>query len=652
MSKTHLKRLSISLISIGLIFTIRILWFLDANRLTTNLWMGLIFVVSMGVLAMVIYHIKRHIAWVAPQFIYIGTLLVLDILFLLKNQIPLSFVYVFSTSFAATLLYLLSVRLTPKSRRIIDLTILVFFGIYVIGQDVYYRIFNDLFSFKEAVTAREGLESSESMYQLEFFHVIVVVLVATAFYFYLKESRKIVITISKMQFRKLCTLPLLLLIFITFNMHYNAAYYKVYQSDPYLYKTVFNKTTFASKFGLLNLIPRDTVDALTPTFYTESDVKFVENRLSEQLVTHESNRFTEIFKDKNLIFILAESFDEIALSETLTPNLYKLKQEGLDFQNHYTPVFQRTTSDSEFIFNTSLIPSIEDGPTSYMFHDNSYTTSMAYLFTQKGYETAALHSNYKEFYTRDKTYPGFGYQHFYGQHELNIPENDKRFDTRFYDYAQDIMVPLTGKFMRFVITFSGHSPYDFNHPVVHQHIETVRAHITDDIPESIVSYMATQVELDLMLGKLLDDLQLKGRLNDTVILLTSDHYPYTLNQADYVSLKDFQHDYEKHQGNLYIWTPGITAETIQLLSSSFDILPMLINMFGLEGDYNHYIGRDIFGSPSNLIYFKNYAFFDGTSYVLLSNRYDPIASSVLKQAYEDYRYSRIVLRSNYFNRTD
>ena len=85
MSKTHLKRLSISLISIGLIFTIRILWFLDANRLTTNLWMGLIFVVSMGVLAMVIYHIKRDIAWVAPQFIYIGTLLVLDILFLLKT---------------------------------------------------------------------------------------------------------------------------------------------------------------------------------------------------------------------------------------------------------------------------------------------------------------------------------------------------------------------------------------------------------------------------------------------------------------------------------------------------------------------------------------------------------------------------------------
>ena len=452
MSKTHLKRLSISLISIGLIFTIRILWFLDANRLATNIWMGLIFVVSMGVLAMVVYHIKRHIAWVAPQFIYIGTLLVLDILFLLKNQIPLSFVYVFSTSFAATLLYLLSVRLTPKSRRIIDLIILVFFGIYVIGQDVYYRIFSDLFSFKEAVTAREGLESSESMYQLEFFHIFVVVLVATAFYFYLKESQKIVITISKIQFRKLCTLPLLLLIFITFNMHYNAAYYKVYQSDPYLYKTVFNKTTFASKFGLLNLIPRDTVDALTPTFYTESDVNFVDKRLSDQLVTHESNRFTEIFKDKNLIFILAESFDEIALSETLTPNLYKLKQEGLDFQNHYTPVFQRTTSDSEFIFNTSLIPSIEDGPTSYMFHDNSYTMSMGYLFTQKGYETVALHSNYKEFYTRDKTYPGFGYQHFYGQHELNIPEHDKRFDTKFYDYAQDIMVPLTGQFMRFVIT--------------------------------------------------------------------------------------------------------------------------------------------------------------------------------------------------------
>ena len=48
------------------------------------------------------------------------------------------------------------------------------------------------------------------------------------------------------------------------------------------------------------------------------------------------NKYTGMFEGKNLIFIVAESFSEIAVSEDLTPTLYKLVHEGFDFKNFYT----------------------------------------------------------------------------------------------------------------------------------------------------------------------------------------------------------------------------------------------------------------------------------------------------------------------------
>ena len=48
------------------------------------------------------------------------------------------------------------------------------------------------------------------------------------------------------------------------------------------------------------------------------------------------NKYTGMFEGMNLIFIVAESFSEIAVSEELTPTLYKLVHEGFDFTNFYT----------------------------------------------------------------------------------------------------------------------------------------------------------------------------------------------------------------------------------------------------------------------------------------------------------------------------
>jgi len=593
---------------------------------------------------------KNHVRY-KDKIIVVSAILVMDLSFLIKNSLELSMVYLFSMLLGLSLLALLSMLLPIRLSRIFDIFMIGFYSIYILGQDIYYRIFRDFFSFREAVTLREGIESGESMYKFEILQVVILLIVGVSLYFYLKNKETSHIDIKSKKILEALLFPGLLFILVNFNLNYQVKNDRPHTGDHYLYTTIFNRTRFAIRFGTFNLLISDLSDTLTPRFDNPRDKSYLDTYFEINHKDHIENEYTNIFLGKNLIFILAETYDEMALSEELTPNLYKLKTEGIDFQNHFTPVFHRTTSDTEFIFNTSLVPSIEDGPTSFMFNKNSYRTSLASLFQNQGYTANAMHGNYKEFYTRNISYQGLGYSHFYGRDELGLSDDNKKFDTIFYTHAKDYIIPETSPFFSFVITFSGHSPYTESHVVAQKHLDTVENYYGDTLSDPIKYYLATQQELDEMLGILLDDLTERGILDDTVILLSGDHYPYTMKQEYYESYTGILDDYLKHRGNLYIWSNQIPSHDVHLLSTSFDILPMINNMFGLGGNYNHYVGNDIFGTPGSFVMYKNYAIYDGTSYMMLA---DPKinGNGLMVQATLYYQLSKKILRTNYFKITE
>ncbi len=228
-----------------------------------------------------------------------------------------------------------------------------------------------------------------------------------------------------------------------------------------------------------------------------------------------------------------------------------------------------------------------------------------------------------------------------------LNNDNKMFDTIFYTSARDYMFIDNAPFFSFVITFSGHSPYTKNHLVAASHLEKIEDYYGDTIPESIKYYLATQLELDEMIGMLLEDLDSQGILDDTVILLSGDHYPYTMNQDIYESYTGITEYHLKHKGNLYIWSNGLLNQDVTALSTSFDILPMINNMFGLEGNYNHYIGNDIFGTSGNFVLYKNYALFDGSNYMMLEDS-SIDGNGLMVQATLYYQVSKKILRTNYF----
>lgn len=650
----QLKILLYGILGLFALLAVRLIFFLKEGT-NENIESILIWTIYAGSLFVIAYYIylkkdflKNNWFNYKDKIIFASAILAMEIAFYVKNQMVFSKLYPFSLLLMLALVVAVSLLLPKKWSRVYDILVVSFHFAYLIGQDIYYRIFHEFFSFKEVGTLREGLESGEGMYRFEWLHIFLIIVFGLFLYTYIKSKTTSHLKVSRLSLTSLFTFPMLLFMLINFNMQYPSEPNRVYTSDHYLFYSVFSKKEFASRFGTFNLSARDLIDFMIPTLTTKKDTEYVNDYFQNQDKVHDYNSYTSIFKDKNLVFILGESYDEIALSMELTPNLYRLKTEGIDFQNHYTPVFPRTTSDTEFILNTSIIPSIEDGPTSFIYNRNSYSTSLANLFNQNGYLTTAIHSNYKEFYTRQLVYAGYGYDHLYGQHEIGLSDSEMRYDSTFYQKADDYIVPNQSPFMSFVITLSGHSPYGTTNLAADKNFSLVDDFYGDDLSDSIKYYIAAQIELDLFVGKLFTDLTEKGILEDTVIILTGDHYPYTLNQDDYEFYSGFTENHLKQHGNLYMWSYDISHQEIHQLSSSFDILPLINNMFDLGGNYNHYVGNDIFGTDGTLVFYKDYSYFDGNSHIYLSEMITDENRNSMDKSHSYYALSKKILRLNYF----
>ncbi len=662
--KKHKKIIILSLFILsGLLLAVRIIFFLPDGR-SNEIEKALFYLIAfLGVLIilLLLLPVKKKSRDFFVQyrdiFILIIYVLILETVFFIDNQLEFTVIIIFTLAFMASVIGLIALILPTKYKYILMFYIVITLPIYLIAQDFYINIFHEFFSFKEIVALKAGLEYASGVLHIRgiYYFYIVFSILALVLLILFKTNNQIKINKNTKQ---IFYIPLLIFALINLNAQYPINTARLYLSDHYLYTSIYHNTKFISRFGAINYSFRDFVDAVIPDIVSKKDLKEINQFYENHPKAHLSNDYSGIFEDKNLIFINAESFDSIAINEELTPNLVKLMNEGLHFSNHFVPVYPRTTCDSEIIFNTSIIPSIIDGPTCYIFNNNSYTYSLANLFANEGYEVNGYHSNRKEFYTRFKVYEGLGYQDFYGQDEIGLSHIEKSFDSIFIDKGEDLIIKEDTKFMSFVTTLSGHSPYNLTNRIVSKHYQEVDDYYGDTIPEEIKAYIATQIEVDIFVGKIFDALERKGILDDTVILFTGDHYPYTIQSSIYEEYKNVHEEYLKNRTPLYIWANNMTPTKIDKLSSSFDILPTLANMFNLETNYTYYFGYDVFSDDYEpVVFFKDYSWFDGENYVydgelMTGNGDTKYIENKTEMIYEYFDISRKILKTDYFKQKD
>jgi len=332
------------------------------------------------------------------------------------------------------------------------------------------------------------------------------------------------------------------------------------------------------------------------------------------VIPSDKNEYTGMFQGKNLILITAEGFATPAIDKDLTPTLYKLTHEGFVFSNFYQPDWTQSTCGGEFAVTTGVIPNWisgrRHGLAARASIDNQMPTTLAHLFAPLGYSVPAWHNGQYTYYERNLYLGNFGYDYAgCDGGGLELPNNSwPRSDLEMIEatadsYIQDYVVNGT-PFHAYYMTISGHGPYNFSgHNMAKKHRAEVEAKYPD-LSETSQAYLACNMELDLALKCLVDKLEAAGIADDTLIVMTGDHYPYLMvmeDGTDYYNelrgITDTESDTSRYRNTLLMWS-GAVEEPIEVDTpcSSIDIVPTLCNLFGLEYDSRLYSGRDVFAT--------------------------------------------------------
>lgn len=353
--------------------------------------------------------------------------------------------------------------------------------------------------------------------------------------------------------------------------------------------------------------------------YEDSISKYLKDDIGTQ-----KNKYTGYFKDKNLIFIVAESFSEIGVKEDITPTLYKLVNNGFVFENFYTSN-NLSTIGGEFQAITGLYA---DNSILSIWREgkNYYPFGLGTMFKKNGYNVRAYHNNSAFFQDRNVYLKSQGFDSFKACNTgLEKLINCKRWpasDIEMIDKTTNDYLNSDEPFMTYYMTVSGHFAYTYSGNSI---ASKNKKYVKDlNYPEAAKAYLATQIELDKALELLLQRLEEKNKLDDTVIVLLADHYPYKLDLKDINALSNYERDevVETNSNNLIIYNSKMDKVNIKKTSMAIDVIPTVYNLFGMEYDSRLFMGKDILSNTSGIAFFKDKSWVtDKGTYFAATNKF-------------------------------
>ena len=401
------------------------------------------------------------------------------------------------------------------------------------------------------------------------------------------------------------------------------------------------------------------------------DINFLEEEYNKEEANY-STSYTGKYKDKNLILLQLEGTDNWLITEKDTPTLYNMMNNSINFTNHYSYYNGGgSTFNSEFAVNTGFITPLSYTQNAYTFNKNYFPYSLANLFKASDYSVNAFHMNDSEYYSRGTNYKNWGYENYYGLKDLGTYKNDS------YTLDRELILNETfqekmfnsEKFVDYIITYSGHLPFTTEKGVCKKLVieDILAEEKLEELPKDYILPEMTEEdcarrqakETDYMVELLLNTLQEKGLIENTVIVVFTDHYLYTLSDQTILD------KYKETSNNLinktpfFIWDNGETKKKITSVTSQLNIMPTLLNLFGLEYHPNYYIGEDALNNNYHgIVFFSDYSWYDGNVYVdggIVTNNknIDQIALED-KNYYINYiiRKNDLTLKYNYFKKIE
>ena len=387
------------------------------------------------------------------------------------------------------------------------------------------------------------------------------------------------------------------------------------------------------------------------------------------LTPSSKNKYTGMFKGKNLIFITAEAFSAEVIDKDLTPTLYRLANKGIKFTDYYQPAWGGSTSTGEYSNVIGLIPVNGVNSMKQTVGKNMYMT-MGNQLRRIGYNSVAYHNNTYTYYDRHKTHENLGYDKFIGMGngmEQGVKNTWPQSDKQMMDFTVSQYIDKQ-PFSVYYMTVSGHC----NYSLIGNYISKQNFDKVKDLPysEDIKCYLAANLELEYGLQSLVKQLEDAGIADDTVIVISTDHYPYGLTKSGtwgtsvdrleelygYKANDCFKRDHSA----LIIWSGSIEDKNIEVTTPTYslDIVPTLSNLFGLEYDSRLLVGRDVFSNQMPLAIWADYSWktdkgsYNSSTKEFIANEGvtvdEDYVESIKAIVRNKFKFSKYVLENDYY----
>ena len=404
----------------------------------------------------------------------------------------------------------------------------------------------------------------------------------------------------------------------------------------------WNREYIVKKFGLYIYHVNDLVKSLEPKFaaifgYDSALKEF--NEFYKDVEPPKKNEYTGKFEGKNIIVIHGESIQDFLIGlefngQEVTPNLNKLAKTGMYFNNFYTQVSVGTSSDTEFTFNTSLMPA-NIGTAFSDYADKEYVT-IPKLLKEKGYYSFAMHGNNGEYWNRRVMHNNLGYDTLIAKDQYEIDEviGLGLSDVSFFKQSVQKLKKISEEHENYYGTFimlTNHTPFSETDKYGEFDVDIKETIINENGEEEVIShpymedtklgnYFKSAHYADYAIGVFLEELEKEGLLENTVIVFYGDHdarlpisnyerlYNYDITTDDvkdkddetYIEFNDYNYELNR-KVPFIIWSKDTIeeAQTYSYTMGMYDVMPTLGNMFGF---YNKYaLGHDIFNIKDNNI---------------------------------------------------
>lgn len=527
----------------------------------------------------------------------------------------------------------ISLSLKSKIGKSVYLGVNILFLIMFLTNGIYYSMTHNFFDFILLESTSEG-----APYMMDcikncniWIYIWFVIIIFTIYVGFRKIPKKDNFNYKNVIIVVLVFLLIHLLLPNLYGSANSSLEWNTWQNPRNIYKNFNDANKSMSITGLYEYTIRNFYITFLQTEEEETseDYEFLMEAFSVN--NNEVNKYTGIFKNKNLIFVQLEGIDDWLLTEKDMPTLYGMLNNSFVFQNHYSYYNGGgSTFNSEFAVNTGFITPLSYTQNAYSFNKNSFPYSMANMFKNQDYVVNAFHMNSGEYYSRQTNYTNWGYDKYYGLLDINdYKDKSYTLDRELINDVtfQEKMFSKDSKFVDYIITYSNHLPFT-NTKGVCKLLYDMEMDLNDTVDmgeESSSTFVQLTEEecirkqaheTDYMMELLLKKLTELNLIDDTVIVVFTDHYLYTVED------KTILDKYKNTSNNLinktpfFIWQNNMKRTNIKEVTSQLNILPTTLNLFGINYNPNYYIGSDALSQNyKGIVFFSDYSWYDGNIYV-------------------------------------